>query len=663
MFRHIRSDLNCSQWANIGGQVDPVQMTRHKVALLFGYHSLNKNNSTTSEAETAGRMLQSAVANAAAAFVQTELQLQDQNVEIISSTQSSVARLRHESLSQEKGCAAAGDVMIVSIMAPAAISSQHHQRQFLECLYQQTKEELVHQDASGTAIELFSCKLLDSDSRLHAERSCTQRVYHYLLPFRWLPDGKQLTEWWLNANVENNAMGHTNRATTRPTSDSLSRMKAALKEAESTRNTDPKAKVASGRFGALAKKERRPWHNFADPNLCGNASPNNEPVWRVLDRARIVRFLTRSDYISNDSEEVFAVIEFRGDDFVCEQIRRVMGTALAVTHGWLPLHVFEILTRADILVETALAPEGRLYLAETRFHFDELRSSGQRLFETDVDGIVVGYNNGAFDSIQEHLLSQLSNESQRRDDEIWLHDLKHVVAPRISHQVECHTATYVNSDAALSSDFVATPDLYLRTLALLRDIVRFGKWPETSLARSNVIRMDQESQDTKEISRVQGSFTVVNPDFLRIVQKDVVSDPLPRANALFPDLVDAVFEMERVISEAAIARADVEKDVNEPAFPSMRPASSHCAINCNAQFTPHVDSGRGAGQSLSMIVGLGDYHGGELAVEGKHYDIRYRPVEFDGWKLRHWTNTFVGERFSLVWFTPDLKGNKVCRVP
>ena len=35
-------------------------------------------------------------------------------------------------------------------------------------------------------------------------------------------------------------------------------------------------------------------------------------------------------------------------------------------------------------------------------------------------------------------------------------------------------------------------------------------------------------------------------------------------------------------------------------------SSSHCAINYNAQFTPHVDSGRGSGQSLSMIVGLGD---------------------------------------------------------
>jgi hypothetical protein len=54
-----------------------------------------------------------------------------------------------------------------------------------------------------------------------------------------------------------------------------------------------------------------------------------------------------------------------------------------------------------------------------------------------------------------------------------------------------------------------------------------------------------------------------------------------------------------------------------------------------------------------MIVGLGDYQGGELFVEGEKINIRYKPVEFDGFRLRHWTAKFAGERFSLVWFTPE----------
>ena len=68
-----------------------------------------------------------------------------------------------------------------------------------------------------------------------------------------------------------------------------------------------------------------------------------------------------------------------------------------------------------------------------------------------------------------------------------------------------------------------------------------------------------------------------------------------------------------------------------------RPPSSYCAVNRNATFSPHVDSGVGAGQSRSLIVGLGDFTGGELCVEGVMHPVRYAPFEFDGWKERHWT--------------------------
>mmetsp|Transcript_11759 Transcript_11759/g.24869 ORF Transcript_11759/g.24869 Transcript_11759/m.24869 type:complete len:182 (-) Transcript_11759:27-572(-) len=107
----------------------------------------------------------------------------------------------------------------------------------------------------------------------------------------------------------------------------------------------------------------------------------------------------------------------------------------------------------------------------------------------------------------------------------------------------------------------------------------------------------------------------------------------PKANALFPDLVKAAFELEREL------------------FPEREPSST-IAINRNAQFRPHTDSGAGAGQSTSLIVGLGTYSAGELVVEGDKHDIRYKPIEFNGWKQRHWTMPFDGERFSLVWFTP-----------
>lgn len=86
-------------------------------------------------------------------------------------------------------------------------------------------------------------------------------------------------------------------------------------------------------------------------------------------------------------------------------------------------------------------------------------------------------------------------------------------------------------------------------------------------------------------------------------------------------------------------------------------ARSCCAgagpqVNRHAQFTPHTDSGSGAGQATSLIVALGDFGGGALCVEGKVHDVRYQTLEFNGWTERHWTLPFTGERYSLVWFTP-----------
>jgi hypothetical protein len=81
----------------------------------------------------------------------------------------------------------------------------------------------------------------------------------------------------------------------------------------------------------------------------------------------------------------------------------------------------------------------------------------------------------------------------------------------------------------------------------------------------------------------------------------------PKSNALFPELVQAAFELERVLC------------------PNREPSST-IAINRNAQFRPHTDSGAGAGQSKSLIVGLGTYAGGELMVEGEKHDIRYKAI-------------------------------------
>ena len=197
------------------------------------------------------------------------------------------------------------------------------------------------------------------------------------------------------------------------------------------------------------------------------------------------------------------------------------------------------------------------------------------------------------------------------------------------------------------------PELYGVVLNHLRKLDTSGEWPTTSSKRQLVMISTDSSKDknqqpesltmacTKASQNIQtnssaysfaegqggasGSFSVgIMPGG---------ANKQPKANSMFPELVQAAFDLEVKLC------------------PEREPSST-IAINRNAQFRPHTDSGAGAGQSTSLIVGLGTYSGGELMVEGEKHDIRYKAIEFNGWKQRHWTMPFKGERFSLVWFTP-----------
>lgn len=108
---------------------------------------------------------------------------------------------------------------------------------------------------------------------------------------------------------------------------------------------------------------------------------------------------------------------------------------------------------------------------------------------------------------------------------------------------------------------------------------------------------------------------------------------------------DLIFDF--VVAELLVACFQLEREIAP-----RRPPSSTIAVNRHAQFRPHRDSGAGNGQCNSLIVGLGNYVGGETVTENVAHNIRYNPIEFDGWGERHWTLPFEGERYSLVWFTP-----------
>ena len=680
LFRHVRSSHDKTQ---------KEELIRHTVAFEITYYSTSESMdyiSRPSEAKIAGQKLQEAVTQS----------LNDMNREnsLLSLTQSSVANQRHKVLSQEPGVPSASDVVVISYSAPQGANQINKLRLLLEKVNANLNPK--EHDNDHTHVQILACKPIPSTSRLlQAERDCTQRSYHYLLPLSWLPEGDKLETWWLqeNENIGHQQIGTQSSACLQhlqskfkspPPSNSLKLLSKVLRSAESISLPNRKVRrkplnnenvkgdgavdkrfqeadrspeslrVAKGRYGLLANKKRRAWHNFAAPSLRGDASPNQEPVWRVVDRLRISGFMSHRCSGGGKNQAV-AIIEIKGDDFVQDQIRRIIGTALAITHGWLPRSFFYFATDPYHVIETPKAPAGRLYAHAPRFHFFEKRTGKCMFQDENVIRSDIEHNRNSVAALQKILLERRSTDLRIQEERAWLADLEHNIAPRVRLKIQAEADAQLSSatdtpSGGLPESFIA-PELYQRTLGLLRDIVDSESWPDTSKARSNVIRKNDRMVANTEGKA--GSFTVFNPKIDAICRSQ---ERLPLGNTLFPNLVEAVFELEDILSQDILSRAAIDGSV-ESSGPRnyKRPLSSCCAINCNAQFTPHVDSGKGAGQSLSMIVGLGDYSQGDIYVEGIPHDIRYKALEFDGWSSRHWTNWYNGERFSLVWFSPELK--------
>jgi len=70
-------------------------------------------------------------------------------------------------------------------------------------------------------------------------------------------------------------------------------------------------------------------------------------------------------------------------------------------------------------------------------------------------------------------------------------------------------------------------------------------------------------------------------------------------------------------------------------------------MNDNYKSQPHRDKNN---DGISCIVGFGDYTKGELDVEGKKFDIKYKPLHMMAGDQTHFTEDWEGSRYSLVLF-------------
>ena len=74
-------------------------------------------------------------------------------------------------------------------------------------------------------------------------------------------------------------------------------------------------------------------------------------------------------------------------------------------------------------------------------------------------------------------------------------------------------------------------------------------------------------------------------------------------------------------------------------------------ITKNVASPPHIDK---CNVGESYIFGCGDYQGGNLIIEGIPNNIHCRFLKFDG-KKGHWTGSFTGTRYSIIFFTHTFK--------
>lgn len=71
-------------------------------------------------------------------------------------------------------------------------------------------------------------------------------------------------------------------------------------------------------------------------------------------------------------------------------------------------------------------------------------------------------------------------------------------------------------------------------------------------------------------------------------------------------------------------------------------------INHNVLCKPHKDN---RNDGTTLIIGLGDYTGGELHVDGEDIDINHKPYYFNGYLHEHYNKPFTGDRWSLMFYS------------
>jgi tRNA U38,U39,U40 pseudouridine synthase TruA len=417
---------------------------------------------------------------------------------------------------------------------------------------------------------------------------------------------------------------------------------------------------------------RRRFHNFSP-----RAMAHEYLAFRRLDR-----IYHRATMI--EGGKTFFAISMTGDLFLNGQCSRVIGLLVALMKGLIPQDIIECIFDEQYLhlVPAPALPSFALLGGEAAYMTWEGKAKVIMTpretrqyplgFNSDIvlDRVAKWEGEVHKQIINTWLESGLDEDGRLISEKNWFENILKPWAEGARRQLEDYRRWKSSLSSAIEnvipslSNFesldTTTPEVYQEVLLYLQKADASGLWPSTTPKRQLVMvstKINDESTVSLAMAHVKAKFNKEDRASAYTFEEGqggasgsfsvgaFPGEMQPKGNEIFPELMKAAFKLERVL------------------MPNREPSST-IAINRNAQFRPHTDSGAGAGQSTSLIVGLGNYTGGELVVEGEQKDIRYKPLEFNGWTQRHWTMPFQGERYSLVWFTPKgcegIRGIDLC---
>mmetsp|Transcript_12209 Transcript_12209/g.22891 ORF Transcript_12209/g.22891 Transcript_12209/m.22891 type:complete len:811 (-) Transcript_12209:45-2477(-) len=561
----------------------------------------------------------------------------------------------------------------------------------------------VEQSSSGMTLQEFLESIKESHPNRNTENHgpSSQNSDSKQQNFSYISKLKKLMQKFCSQVIEVDGVSDNDRTTGDTANDEVSsnqpkqvRMQNACTTAtkcnvkeDAMIETEGYVSADKGNNNSTKKRvlKRKLYHNFSRTAVAHDFLSFRR-VDRFFHRATIRCTASSTQKIST---RPFIVISAKGDLFLNGQFRGMIGLLIAIVRGLVDESILDCVFDEEYpnLVPCPFAPTTGLFQGEVNYatwegkmnsvltpRKSERWQKGWKSdtiincindFEDELCGSIArvwaesGEPNSDvpdMESVSTWITSYLEPWAKRANEQLRNYQRWKALKNEIQQNNCTELALIEKLTPPLSSmqDFV--PPLYQKVLELLREADRSGSWPSTSPKRQLVMVSTPENE--AENDNIQSD--IERPSAYNFFEGQggasgsfsVGATPgqgceLPKGNALFPELMNAAFELEIALCPDRIP-------------------SSTIAINRNAQFRPHIDNGVGAiGQSRSLIVGLGKYSGGELMVEGEKYDIRYNPIEFNGWTDRHWTCPFLGERYSLVWFTPKgcegIRGLDLCQ--